>query len=166
MRSIKLGVLNGFAEEMLSGQRTIKAYGREEVVTRRFQERNKEAVDAYYAADYYGAIIGPGVNFINNLSIAIIIIFGGIFFMFSQSGAVGEGSVFFYSEVLRHLYIFHKLPDPNEFAILSDLQSALPPPSGFQDYRREDRGEVTPGSRATELRAIPSGVKDTSDLKM
>ena len=28
VRSIKLGVLNGFAEEMLSGQRTIKAYGR------------------------------------------------------------------------------------------------------------------------------------------
>ena len=61
-RSMKLGMLNGYAEEMLSGQRSIKVYGREDVITGRFDDRNKDAVDAYYDADYHGAIIGPGVN--------------------------------------------------------------------------------------------------------
>ena len=68
-RSMKLGMLNGYAEEMLSGQRSVKVYGREDVITGRFDERNADAVDAYYDADYHGAIIGPGVNFINNFSI-------------------------------------------------------------------------------------------------
>ena len=36
----------------------------------RFDQRNKEAVDAYYTADYYGSMTGPSVNFINNLSLA------------------------------------------------------------------------------------------------
>lgn len=171
VRSIKLGVLNGFAEEMLSGQRTIKAYGREEVVTRRFQERNKEAVDAYYAADYYGAIIGPGVNFINNLSIAIIIIFGGIFFMFSQSGAVGEGSVFFITlgGITAFVQYSRKLAGPiNEFAnILSDLQSALAAAERvFRIIDEKTEDEVSagkPGNRGytgnTELGGVKGHVR-------
>ena len=51
-RSHKLGELNGYAEEMLSGCRTISAYGREEEIGRRFDVRNKDAMDAYYQAEY------------------------------------------------------------------------------------------------------------------
>jgi ATP-binding cassette subfamily B protein len=128
-RSIKLGMLNGYAEEMLSGQRSIKVYGREDVICGRFDKRNTEAVDAYYDADYAGAIIGPGVNFINNLSIALVIIFGGIFYMFSQEGVLAAGSVFFISlgGVSAFVQYSRKFAGPiNEFAnILADLQSAL-----------------------------------------
>ena len=35
------------------------------------------------------------VNFINNLSISLVMIFGGILYMYSQSGAVKEASMFF-----------------------------------------------------------------------
>lgn len=128
-RSLKLGMLNGYAEEMLSGQRSIKIYGREDVILERFDKRNTEAVDAYYDADYSGAIIGPGVNFINNLSIAHVIILGGIFFMLSQEGAVAAGSIFFITlgGVSAFVQYSRKFAGPiNEFAnILADLQSAL-----------------------------------------
>ncbi len=80
-RSIKLGELNGYAEEMLSGQKTIKAYGRESVITGRFDDHNNDAVEAYYRADYQGSLIGPSVNFINNLSLALISMFGAMLFM-------------------------------------------------------------------------------------
>lgn len=145
MRSMKLGILNGYAEEMLSGQRSIRAYGRESVITERFDERNNEAVKAYYNADYHGALIGPTVNFINNLSIALVIIFGGIFFMLSQSGAVQATSLFFISlgGVSAFVQYSRKFAGPiNEFAnILSELQSALSAAErvfGIIDEKTED----------------------------
>lgn len=128
-RSMKLGQLNGYAEEMLSGQRSIRIYGRESVITDRFDERNTDAVDAYYDADYHGAIIGPGVNFINNFSLALVIILGGIFFMLSSSGVIKAGSLLFMSlgGVSAFVQYSRKFAGPiNEFAnILSELQSAL-----------------------------------------
>ena len=128
-RSMKLGMLNGYAEEMLSGQRSIKVYGREDVITERFDRRNKDAVDAYYDADYHGAIIGPGVNFINNFSMALVIILGGICYMYSTNGIIQEASIFFITlgGVSAFVQYSRKFAGPiNEFAnILSELQSAM-----------------------------------------
>ena len=53
-RSVKLGEMNGFVEEIITGQKTTKAYHQEETMISRFDPRNKAAVDAYYNADYYG----------------------------------------------------------------------------------------------------------------
>ncbi len=128
-RSKKLGELNGYAEEMLSGCRSIHAYHREEEISRRFNERNADAMDAYYNADYYAAIMGPSVNFINNLSISLVMIFGGILYLFSQRGTVAAGSVFFITlgGVAQFVQYSRKFAGPiNEFAnILSELQSAF-----------------------------------------
>ncbi len=86
-RSMKLGALNGYAEEMLSGQKTIRAYSREDVILSRFDTRNNDAVEAYYRADWYGAMIGPAVNMISNASIALVTMFGGLLYMLTVSGA-------------------------------------------------------------------------------
>ena len=86
-RSVKLGALNGYAEEMLSGQKTIRAYSRENVILSRFDARNDDAVEAYYRADWYGAMIGPAVNLINNCSIAMVTMFGGLLYMLTLGGA-------------------------------------------------------------------------------
>lgn len=128
-RSAKLGELNGYAEEMLSGQKTIHAYGRENTISTKFDEKNAEACAAYYEADYHGAAIGPSVNFINNLSISLIIMLGGIFHMLSLTGVVGAGSVFFIELGFLSSFVQYsrRFSGPiNEFAnILADLQSAL-----------------------------------------
>lgn len=79
-RSGKLGELNGYSEEMLSGIRTIKGYGREDEISERYEQRNENAAQAYYDADYYGSKVGPTVNFINNLSTVFISVFGGYLF--------------------------------------------------------------------------------------
>ena len=128
-RSAKLGELNGYAEEMLSGQKTIRAYGRQAHICEKFDERNKDACDAYYEADYHGAVIGPSTNFINNLSLSLIIMFGGIFFLLSITGAVGPTSLFFIEIGYLSSFVQYsrRFAGPiNEFAnILADLQSAL-----------------------------------------
>ena len=128
-RSRKLGELNGYAEEMLSGCRSITAYNRENEIGARFDTRNTDAMDAYYKAEYHAALLGPSVNFINNLSISLVIILGGILYMYSQSGAVKAGSMFFITlgGVAQFVQYSRKFAGPiNEFAnILNEFQSAF-----------------------------------------
>ena len=128
-RSAKLGELNAYAEEMLSGCRTIKAYHREDEMDRRFAEHNKDAMDAYYKAEYYASALGPTVNFINNLSLSLIMMFGGILYMLSFNGTVTEASLFFISigGVAQFVQYSRKFAGPiNEFAnILHEFQSAF-----------------------------------------
>ncbi len=116
-RSVMLGELNGFVEEIISGQKTTKAYHRESVMVSRFDRRNKEAVDAYYNADYYGGMTGPSVNFINNLSLAFVSIFGAVLFLLGRITIGSLSSFVLYSR---------KFSGPiNEIAnIISELQSA------------------------------------------
>ena len=130
-RSQKLGELNGYAEEMLSGQKSIRAYGREKVIEERFDKRNEDAVTAYYNAEYYAATVGPTVNFINNFSLSLVAMLGGIFyllFLMNKSGAMAVPAVFTIGlgGVSAFVQYSRKFAGPiNEFAnIISDLQSA------------------------------------------
>ncbi len=116
-RSAKLGELNGYAEEMLSGQKTIKAYNREEVIIDRFNKRNDEAVTTFYEAEYQGCIIGPGVNFISNLSMSLVSMFGTILFI---SGGITLSGI---SEFILYSRRFSG-PIGEIANIIADLQSA------------------------------------------
>ncbi len=128
-RSKKYGELNGYAEEMLTGMRSISAYGRQGVISGRFAKRNEETMDAYYKAEYYAAALFPSINFINNFSISLIAIFGGVLYMLSQSGAVEEGAMLFITlgGVAQFVLYSRKFAGPiNEFAnILHEFQSAF-----------------------------------------
>lgn len=118
MRSRRLGELNGFVEEMISGQKTLKAYHQEENTIGRFDGKNGEAVEAYYRAEYYGSVVGPAVNFVNNLSLALVSMFGALLFLNGQMRIGSISSFILYSR---------KFSGPiNEAAnIMSELQSAL-----------------------------------------
>lgn len=116
-RSAKLGELNGYAEEMLSGQKTIRAYGKEEVMIDRFEQHNIDAVNAYYDADYQGSVVGPSVNFINNISMSLISMFGALLYL-GGSLSLGNLSAFI-------LYSRRFSGPINETAnIISEIQSA------------------------------------------
>ncbi len=116
-RSAKLGELNGYAEEMLSGQKTIKAYNREEVIIGRFDARNDDAVNTFFEAEYQGCKIGPGVNFISNLSMSLVSMFGTILFITGGITLSGISEFILYSR---------RFSGPvGEIAnIIADLQSA------------------------------------------
>ena len=128
LNSKKLGELNGFAEEMLSGAKTIGAYYQYEDIIKKFDQKNDAAVEAYYNAEYYGAMIGPSVNFINNLSISLVMIFGGILYLLSQKKIVTEGQLWFITigGITQFVMYSRKFAGPiNEFAnIISEFQSA------------------------------------------
>jgi ATP-binding cassette subfamily B protein len=116
-RSAALGTLNGFVEEIVSGQKTIKAYHQEETILGRFDQANETACGAYYDADYYSSSLGPSVNFINNLSMTLISVFGAILYLAGRITLGSMSSFVLYSR---------KFSGPiNEAAnILSEIQSA------------------------------------------
>ncbi len=116
-RSGKLGELNGYAEEFLSGQKTVRAYSEEPTMIARFAGKNKNAADAYFKADYYGTMVGPTVNLINNLSLTLVSIFGSILYM---GGSIGLG------DISSFVLYSRKFSGPiNETAnIINELQSA------------------------------------------
>ena len=117
-RSAKLGALNGFVEEMLSGQKTIRSYGREEAVAREFDRRNQDAVDAYTKAEANGTLTGPSVNCISNVTLSLLCVFGSVMFARGQI-LLGDLSSF--------VQYSRKFSGPiNEFAnIMSEIQSAF-----------------------------------------
>ena len=117
-RSGKLGELNGFTEEMLSGNKTIKIYGAQKPVFDKYENKNRETSDVYYNADYQGTIMGPSMGFINNLTLALISMFGAILFLFGKISIGNISSFVMYSR---------KFAGPiNETAnIITEIQSAL-----------------------------------------
>ncbi len=117
-RSAKLAELNGFSEEMLSGLKTIKAYGREEMISHKFSDKNTDAVDAFYDADYYGSLIGPAVNFVNNFGMVLISTVGSVLYLYGRLLIGDINSFLLYSR---------RFSGPiNELAnIMGEVQSAL-----------------------------------------
>ncbi len=117
-RSEKLGELNGFAEEAVSGQKTVKAYNREDFMLGKFDDKNSAAVETAYRAEYYGSIAGPTANFFNNGSLALVCVFGAMLYL---SAAISLGNI------SSFILYSRKFSGPiNEFAnILSDLQSTF-----------------------------------------
>lgn len=117
-RSAKAGELNGMVEELITGQKTIQAYAKEQVMTDRFDEKNEEAVCAYYDAEYYGSMIGPTVNFINNCSLTAVTVAGSVLYLLKKLSLGDISSFVLYSR---------KFSGPiNELAnVVSEIQSAL-----------------------------------------
>ena len=117
-RSKTLGELNGYVEEMITGCKTIKAYGMEEKIYEEFNQYNDTAVTTGYKAEYYGSITGPGVNFVNNLSMTLICVFGSILYILEFLNLEKLSSFVLYSR---------RFSGPiNEIAnIFVDIQSAF-----------------------------------------
>lgn len=117
-RSAKYGELNGFVEEMFSGQKSIMAYAYEEKVAEKFDVVNNDASEAYYQAGYHSMSMGPSVGFINNIGLALTAMFGSVLYMMDMITIGGISSFVLYSR---------KFSGPiNEIAnIMNELYSAL-----------------------------------------
>ena len=118
-RSAELAEMNGYAEEMIAGQKVIRTYAVEEAVAAGFDEKNLAASSAYVEAEANGTMAGPSVNFVNNLSMTLVNIFGAVLYM-TGGGLTLEG-------LSRFVLLSRKFSGPiNQIAnIYADIQSAL-----------------------------------------
>ena len=96
-RSAAYGSMNGFAEEMFTGQKTILAYANEDIITERFSKINREAAEAYRNADSMGMRMGPTVGMINNIGLAAIGMGGAVLYLLNIVGLGQISSFVLYS---------------------------------------------------------------------
>ena len=89
-RSRAYGEMNGFAEEMFTGQKTILAYAQEDRVCDEFAGINKKAAESYKAADGLGMTMGPTIGMISNFGLSAIGLGGAVLYMY---GIVGLGQI-------------------------------------------------------------------------
>ena len=118
LRSKKMGELNDFSEERISGLKTLKAYRREGYTLGKLDELNDEVCESYYKSEYYSSAMGPSVNFINNITLTLISVFSAIMYM---NGGISLGQISSFVQYSR------KFSGPiREIAdIYGELQSAI-----------------------------------------
>ncbi len=134
-RSAAYGVMNGFTEEMFSGQKTILAYAHEDQVCERFSEINRSAAEAYRDAGGLGVTMGPTIGLISNTGLAAIGLGGAILYMLGMVSLGQISSFVLYSRkfscpineianIINEIFsalaaserVFQLLDEPNEAA--------------------------------------------------
>ena len=74
-----LGALNGTAEEMISGYRTVVAYNHQDITADEFCAVSDSLTKAGIRTDIFSGVMGPVMNCISNIGFVIIAAFGGYF---------------------------------------------------------------------------------------
>ncbi|MBR2896776.1 MAG: ABC transporter ATP-binding protein [Oscillospiraceae bacterium] len=92
-RSICMGEMNGYAEEMVGGQKTIRAYGRQKQIIDGFRKKNDAAAMATAKATGCASATGATMMCMSNLSQAMVSIFGGLM-LFRGIAALGDIAAF------------------------------------------------------------------------
>ena len=150
-RSKSYGFMNGFVEEMFSGEKTIQAYAYEDQVCENFAKVNGEAASAYYNADSRGVAIGPSMGMINNMSLGLIATLGSFLFM---GGRVTLG------QISSFILYSRKFSGPiNEIAnIMNEIFSALSASERIFNLLDESE-EVEDTENAVELSDVRGDVR-------
>lgn len=93
-RQIKLGKLNGYIEEVISGQKVIKVFTREETEINEFKVMNEGLLDIGIKAEIFSGMIGPFSMALNNVSYALVAAIGGVMIISGTGMTVGTVSNF------------------------------------------------------------------------
>ncbi|MEB3751530.1 ABC transporter ATP-binding protein [Geobacillus icigianus] len=93
-----LGEMNGLIEEALSGQKVVKLFSQEERMTAEVVRKNIELKQAGFWAQTYSGLIPKLMNFLNNLSFALIAGVGG---WLAVKGMISVGTIVVFVEYAR-----------------------------------------------------------------
>lgn len=93
-----LGEMNGFIEEVISGQKVVKLFSQEERMESELARKNAELKQAGFWAQTYSGFIPKLMNFLNNVSFALIAGVGG---WLAAKGAISVGTIVVFVEYAR-----------------------------------------------------------------
>ena len=88
-----LGMLNGYVEEMVSGQKVVKVFNHEEVCKEEFDKLNDELCKNAYTAGKLSNMMGPVNNNLGYIQYAVLAIVGGIIVVASEGQLLSLGSL-------------------------------------------------------------------------
>lgn len=143
-----LGELNGHVEEMYTGHKIVKAFGREEQSIAEFSERNERLYNAGWRAQFASGIIMPLMRFIGNLGYVIVAVAGGI--MVTRNAiTIGDVQAF-----IQYAQQFTQ-PITQLANIVNVIQSAMA--STERIFELLDEPEETPEMTAAKVIGHPDG---------
>ena len=88
-----LGAVNGYIEEMISGQKVVKIFNHEEVCKEDFDKINEELRANAYNAGKFSNMLGPINNNLGYVQYAVLAIFGGLICIKSDGRLLSLGSL-------------------------------------------------------------------------
>lgn len=77
-RQQTLGEMNGYIEEMVSGARVVKVFGREQPTCEAFREKNERYTRASLYAEISAGMMMPAAHMLNRINFAVLSIAGGL----------------------------------------------------------------------------------------
>lgn len=75
----EIGKLNSHVEEMYTGHKIVKAFGKEEDAIDEFEKINVRLYDVGWKAQFISGVVMPIMNFINNIGYVVVSVVGGIY---------------------------------------------------------------------------------------
>ena len=97
-----LGALNGYIEEMITGQKVVKVFNHEQVCKEEFDERNTVLQKNAFSAGKFSNMMGPINNNLGYVQYAILAIVGGIIVVQSGGGWLTLGSLMTFMTLSRN----------------------------------------------------------------
>lgn len=144
------GRLNALAEEAVSGLQTVKQYGQEENLIRRFRDINTQLYFCGRDAQFYSSLTNPSTRLINNIAYASIGILGGLL---ALRGSLSVGQI---AGFLTYAIQFSK-PINEMTSVLYQLQAAKAAADRIFDLT-ETAAEEPDGPRAVTLSRVRGSV--------
>ena len=90
----RLGDLNGHIEEIISGQKVVKVFCREEEEIKKFDGLNEKLLDVSVKAEIFSGSIGPIMTALNNMIYAVVVAVGGVLMVVGSGMTLGTISNF------------------------------------------------------------------------
>ncbi|MUG46837.1 ABC transporter ATP-binding protein [Paenibacillus woosongensis] len=96
----ELGMLNGHVEEMYTGHKVVKVFGREQKSLQQFDEINERLYEAGWKAQFISGVIMPIMSFIGNIGYVLVAVVGGILVL---KGKIKIGDIQAFIQYTRQL---------------------------------------------------------------
>jgi ATP-binding cassette subfamily B protein len=135
-----LGEVNGYVEEIISGQHVVKTYSQEKKVIRAFEERNGELKKTGFWALMISGLIPKIMNMLNFLSFGLIALVGGLLAIYSGQELVTVGMIVIFTEYARQFTRpLNELS--NQFNVLLSAIAGAERVFNVMDEEKEERDE-------------------------
>ena len=138
-----LGTLNGFIEEMITGQKVVKIFNHEEAVKEEFDRRNELLRQNAYAAGKFSNMMGPINNNLGYVQYAVLAICGGIIVVASGGRLLSLGSLMAFMVLSRNFNMPINQISTQFNAIIMALAGAERIFQLMDETPEEDEGYVT-----------------------
>ncbi|MEA2641405.1 MAG: ATP-binding cassette, subfamily multidrug efflux pump [Chloroflexota bacterium] len=155
-QQMALGELNGHVEEMFTGHKIVKAFGREQQSVAEFKGLNDHYYDAGWRAQFATGMIMPIMTFVGNVSYVCVAVIGG--YMVTR-GAIAIGDVQAFIQYSRQF----SQPIMQLSSIANTIQLTLA--SAERVFELLDEPEEIPDAAAARVIAEPRGAVEFAHVK-